>query len=143
MINRFLFVLLILPLTALAESSTYPDMVGKWSGDVRIVESGRGTEGDVARGGMRVRDVVVTVNIEVQEGETFMGSTRNSAMQPNQASNRVWGTIRSSGKEAIFVTSGDSRGQLWFSNDSNFEFCVTGITEDLATAYCANLEKQK
>lgn len=118
----------------------YPDMVGRWSGQVKVVQAGTG---EVARGGMEIREVELNVDIVAQEGESFMGRTRNSAMGRDQPSNRVWGTIRSTGTEAIFATSAGARGHLWFQGDSQFEFCITNVQEALVTAYCAELQKQQ
>ncbi len=133
--SSLLFIFLV-PLSSIAQE--YPDMLGTWRGDVRVVQTG---VTGVAKGGMLVSDVNVILEIEHQEGESFMGSTRNSQMPSDQPGNRVWGTIRSTGKEAIFITSTGARGQLWFANAQHFEFCITNLQEDQATAYCANLEK--
>ena len=124
-------------------AADYPDMVGKWTGDVRVVESGRGTEGGVARGGMQVRDVGLTVYVDAQEGETFIGRIRSTATPADEPSPRVWGTIRSTGNEAIFATSGGARGQIWFDASDKLEFCLTNVSEELVTAYCANVSQQK
>ncbi len=129
---------LLLLLSPWTFAQDYPDMVGTWSGPVRIVEAGIS---GVAKGGMMVSDVEVKVIIEHQDGESFLGSTRNSQMASNQPSNRVWGTIRSDGTEAIFITSAGARGQLWFASDKQFEFCITNLQEEQATAYCAKLKK--
>ena len=119
-------------------ADSYPDMVGVWRGDVRLVQAG---VSGLAKGGMMVSDVKTTVTIEAQDGESFMGKTRNTQMTSNQASNRVWGTIRSNGKEALFITSAGARGKIWFENEKRLEFCVTNLQEEQATAYCANLDK--
>ena len=131
-----LFLLSCLPYPVLA--ADYPDMVGVWRGDVRLVQAG---VTGIAKGGMMVSDVKTTVTIEAQDGESFMGKTRNTQMTGSQASNRVWGTIRSNGKEAIFITSAGARGQIWFENEKRLEFCVTNLQEKQATAYCAHLDK--
>jgi|DEB0MinimDraft_6_1074348.scaffolds.fasta_scaffold57878_2 hypothetical protein len=131
-----LFLLACLSSPLLADS--YPDMLGVWRGDVRLVQAG---VSGIAKGGMMVSDVKMTVTIEAQDGESFMGKTRNTQMTGSQVSNRVWGTIRSIGKEAIFITSAGARGQIWFENEKRLEFCVTNLQEKQATAYCANLDK--
>lgn len=130
-----------LPYALISQAAEYPEMVGTWRGDVRIVESGSATEDEVARGGMSIRNVVLEVVIDAQDEETFMGRSRSSSMSSNQPSNRVWGTIRSKGDEAIFITSTGARGQLWFQAPSTFEYCVTNYNEELFTAYCATLDK--
>ncbi len=142
MMTRLL--LLVFPLVALfpANAESYPDMVGKWSGEVRVIESGRATEGIVAQGGMQVRNVHLVLTIDAQQEETFMGRSRNSQTPADQPSARVWGTIRSKGTEAIFITGTGARGQLWFNTPTEFEFCLTSINEELVSAYCATLTKE-
>ena len=123
-------------------AADYPEMVGTWKGNVRIAESGLTTEGEVAKGGIQISNVVMTVRIDAQDGETFVGKTRTTATPPDQPSPAVWGTIRSGGKEAIFLSENGARGQLWFKDATHFEFCVTSMNETVATAYCAELTKQ-
>ena len=118
----------------------YPDMVGTWSGSVRVVSAGTG---EVAQGGMVISEMSIRVMIDHQDEESYMGRIRTSQMSSNEPSNRVWGTIRSNGKEALFITSGNARGQLWFNGDSEFEYCTTNMQEDLVQAYCAILAKEK
>lgn len=135
-------VLLFLAFTAFnSNAAEYPDMVGAWLGTVRVVESG-GANSEVARGGMNIRDTDLKVQIQAQDGETFMGYTLSSATPSNQTSARVWGTIRSNAEEAIFITSNGARGQIWFQDASTFEFCVTNLDDELFTAYCATLSKE-
>ena len=54
----------------------------------------------------------------------------------------VWGAIRSTGQEAVFVTGNGGRGQLWFNRPDRFEFCFANQTPEQMTAYCAVLNKQ-
>lgn len=123
-----------------AEDQQYPDMVGVWQGKVRTVQAG---VKEVARGGMILNEIDLKVTIEHQEGESFMGKSRTSQMSFDDPSAIVWGTIRSNGEEAIFVTSNGARGQLWFKDPTHFEYCLTNKTDELATAYCAQLTKQQ
>ena len=117
-------------------------MVGVWEGRVRTVSSGPITEGTVARGGMVINEVDLRVTIEHQDGESFMGKSRSSATPGNQPSPRVWGTIRSDGEEAAFITSNGGRGTLWFASGNQLEYCITNLLEDSFTAYCAELTKK-
>jgi len=122
------------------EAQEYPDMVGTWSGSVRVVSSGTG---EVAQGGMLISEMNIRIMIDHQDQESYMGRIRTSQMSSNDPSARVWGTIRSNGEEALFITSGNARGQLWFHGDSEFEYCTTNMQEDVVRAYCATLAKEK
>ena len=133
-----LFLLTFVSVLSFAEDQMYPEMVGVWQGNVRTVQAG--TE-EVARGGMIVNEVKLKVTIEHQDGESFIGKSRSSAQSFDDPSAIVWGTIRSNGKEAIFVTSNGARGQLWFMEPTKFEYCLTNKNDELATAYCAELSK--
>ena len=123
-----------------AAAADYPDMVGTWSGKVRIVSAGTG---EVAKGGMMISEIDLRVMIDHQDRESFMGRTRNSQMSSNDPSNRVWGTIRSNGSEALFITSGGAKGQLWFNGSNAFEYCVTNRQDQQVQAYCAELTKEE
>jgi hypothetical protein len=123
-----------------AWAQDYPDMVGTWSGSVRVVSSGTG---EVAQGGMLISEMNIRIMIDHQDQESYMGRIRTSQMSSSDPSNRVWGTIRSNGEEALFITSGNARGQLWFHGDSEFEYCTTNMQEELVRAYCAKLAKEK
>jgi hypothetical protein len=116
-------------------------MVGVWTGDVRVVQAGGA---QVAKGGMEISEVSISVTIDHQDQESFMGRSRTSQMSNNDPSVNVWGTIRSTGKEAIFITSNGARGQMWLAEDhQTFEFCITNLVDGQATAYCADLSKAR
>jgi len=131
---------ILLAFTSSAVAQEYPDMVGTWSGGVRVVSSGTG---EVAQGGMLISEMSIRIMIDHQDEESYMGRIRTSRMSSNDPSNRVWGTIRSNGEEALFITSGNASGQLWFHSDSEFEYCTTNMQEDVVQAYCATLAKEK
>lgn len=122
-------------------AADYPDMVGVWEGRVRTVSSGNVTEGTVARGGMVINEIDLKVTIEHQDQESFMGKSRASTTPSDVPSARVWGTIRSNGEEAAFITSNGGRGTLWFESAQTFEYCITNLLENSFTAYCARLTK--
>lgn len=123
------------------QAAPFPDMVGKWQGMVRVVEAGTSRNQEIAPGGMLVTEVELTLIIEHQDAEAFVGRSRSSRTPKDQPSARIWGTIRSNGTEAIFITSNSGRGQVWFDSATSFEYCITNLTDVLATAYCANLTK--
>ena len=137
MISKVWFIMLLLAGSG-ALAKDYPDMVGVWQGKVRTVQAG---VDEVARGGMLVNEIELKVTIEHQDEESFIGKSRSSAMSFDDPSTIVWGTIRSGGDEAIFVTSNGARGQMWFMGPGRFEYCLTNKTDELATAYCAQLGK--
>jgi hypothetical protein len=132
------WILLAFPFSAVAQE--YPDMVGTWSGGVRVVSSGTG---EVAQGGMLISEMNVRIMIDHQDQESYMGRIRTSQMSSSDPSNRVWGTIRSNGEVALFITSNNASGQLWFNGDSEFEYCTANMQEDIVQAYCARLSKEK
>ena len=135
------WMLLVFTFTAFSiGAQDYPDMVGTWSGVVRVVSAGTG---EVAQGGMVISEMNIRIMIDHQDQESYMGRIRTSQMSSSDPSNRVWGTIRSNGEEALFITSGNARGQLWFHGDSEFEYCTTNMQEDVVQAYCAKLAKEK
>ena len=62
--------------------------------------------------------------------------------QKDQRSNPVWGAIRSNGEEALFIVGIGGRGNVWFVNETKFEFCLTGLSDNVISAYCGVLEKE-
>ena len=110
--------------------------------DFMAIQDDAAIRNEVPKGGMEINEVNLVLDVEFQDEESFLGKSRTSATPNDQPSVRVWGTIRSTGDEAIFVTSNGGRGQLWFAGEDEFEFCVANVSEDSATAYCANLAKE-
>ncbi len=133
-----LFLYVALLASPFVSATEYPDMVGAWQGNVRIVSSGD----DVAQGGAVISNVELTVTIEYQDGESFLGSSRASTTPKAQPSLTVWGAMRSTGDEAIFVNSDGSRGQLWMKGKDSFEYCLTNLLDSVFTAYCGILTKK-
>lgn len=131
---------LLLSLPAFAEE--YPNMVGLWTGDVRTMSSGQAVSGQVARGGAVISEVKIKLTIDHQDNEVFIGSSRNSATPKDQRSTPIWGAIRSDGTEGIFVAGTGGRGKIWFVEGSKFEFCLTGLADNVISAYCGILEKE-
>ena len=123
-----------------SHAAEYPDMVGIWTGGVRIVSSGEEVRNQVAAGGAVIQAVNLEFTVTYQDNEVFIGESRSDA--PGATSTPVWGAIRSTGREAVFVTRNGGRGQLWFSSPTAFEFCFANQTVEQMSAYCATLTKR-
>ena len=115
-------------------------MTGVWSGEIRTVSSGEQVSSQVARGGAVIQDLELSFTVNYQDGEVFMGESLSNAADAVPAP--VWGAIRSTGREAVFVTGNGGRGQLWFTSPTRFEFCFANQTPEAMSAYCAVLDKQ-
>lgn len=140
--NLILSLFFILVYSAPVFAMEYPDMIGSWSGHVRVVSSGANVSDQVASGGAVLSDEEITVTISYQDGETFIGKSRSSATPRNQASTAVWGAMRSTGDEALFVTAAGGRGHLWMRGKNKFEYCITNLDESVITAYCGILNRK-
>ena len=123
-----------------AYAADYPNMEGVWVGAVRTVSSGEQVRTQVARGGALIQDIELKLSVSYQDQEVFMGETISS--EPNAEPVSVWGAIRSTGKEGVFVTANGGRGNIWFITPSQFEFCFANQTPEQMSAYCAVLDKQ-
>lgn len=131
-------VILFFSITAIAQ--TYPDMTGVWKGRVRVVQSGN--LGDrLDAGGAVISEIDLELTIQAQDGETFIGTSRTSGAD-DVAAIHVWGSIRSTGEEALFITSTGGHGQLWFESDDSFEYCYTALNDGSIISYCAKLTKE-
>jgi len=139
LVSQSITTILLLIVCSFASAADYPNMEGVWRGQVKIIESGIGK--GVSSGGMSITESELDVTIEHQLEESFIGKSRSSTTPSSQASTRVWGSIRSNGKEAIFLTGNGGRGQIWFETNTRFEFCVTNLSEETVAAYCAILNK--
>lgn len=131
--------LLVVSLSGIAAAAEHPDMVGVWTGAVRLVSSGDQVEGEVARGGALISDVQLTVSVVHQDGEVFIGESVSDA--PGSTATPVWGAIRSTGREGVFVTANGGRGNIWFTTSTQFEFCFANQNQAVMSAYCAILRK--
>ncbi|MCH8265118.1 MAG: hypothetical protein IIC10_06935 [Proteobacteria bacterium] len=132
---------ILLLFTQSAISAEYPNMEGRWVGDIRVVTSG--TSGQVSSGGAVISESELVFTVDYQDGETFIGRSQSSDASGSSVSINVWGTIRSTGLEAMFVTSTGGNGLIWFESPTVFEYCYTNVTEETATAYCAVLTKKE
>ena len=131
--------LLVVFSSAFSAAADYPDMLGTWGGKVRLVSSGDQVQGEVARGGALISDVQLTLTVVHQDGEVFVGESSSDA--PGSTATPVWGAIRSTGKEGVFVTATGGRGNIWFTTATQFEFCFANQTQAVMSSYCAILQK--
>ena len=137
---RLCFLVLSVLFSFNSRAENYPDMVGIWKADLRTISS----SGEVAKGGMVVSEISATVTIDFQDREVFMGKVRLSSMGKNDPSTKMWGTIRSNGKEAMFIGSDGTRGPIWFTDEKTYEFCVTNLSDSGAMmGYCGVFKKQE
>jgi hypothetical protein len=135
------FLVLVLPFSINAQS--YPKMTGVWNGHIRIVESPNLEDIRLAVGGVMISEVDLELTIVAQDEEVFIGSSRLSNMASDAEPIHVYGSVRSTGKEGLFIDSLGGHGQMWFQDDDKFEFCYTSLTGGSIISYCAELEKAK
>ena len=141
-IRKFCFpiLLLILPLTLNAQS--YPQMTGVWKGHIRIVTSPNLRSDDLVAGGVIISEADLELTISAQDGEVFIGSSQLSTMARGAEPILVYGSIRLTGREGIFIDSLGGHGQLWFEDNNNFEYCCSSLGTDSIVSYCAKLQKE-
>ncbi|MCZ6659425.1 MAG: hypothetical protein O7C67_19240 [Gammaproteobacteria bacterium] len=123
-----------------AYAADYPNMQGVWAGTVRTLSSGEQVRTQVARGGALIQDIELRLTVNYQDQEVFIGETISDL--PDAQPVPVWGAIRSTGEEGVFVTANGGRGNIWFTNPSQFEFCFANQTPEQMSAYCAVLDKR-
>ena len=141
-IRKFCFpiLLLILPLTLNAQS--YPQMTGVWKGHIRIVTSPNLRSDDLVAGGVIISEADLELTISAQDGEVFIGSSQLSTMARGAEPILVYGSIRLTGREGIFIDSLGGHGQLWFEDNNNFDYCYSSLGTDSIVSYCAKLQKE-
>jgi len=84
-------------------AADYPNMVGVWRGTVRTVSSGEQVRTQVARGGALIQELEFTFTVSYQDQDVYMGESMSNA--PDAQPVPVWGAIRSTGKEGVFITA--------------------------------------
>ena len=137
----FLSVLmLILPMSLHAQS--FPEMTGLWKGHIRIVTSPNLSSSDLVAGGVIISEVDLELTIIAQDGEVFIGTSRLSNMARDAEPIHVYGSVRSTGKEGLFIDSLGGHGQLWFEDSDNFEYCYSLLGTERIVSYCATLQKE-
>lgn len=141
-IRKFCFsiLLLILPLTLNAQG--YPEMAGVWKGHIRIVTSPNLSSDELVAGGVIISEADLELTISAQDGEVFIGSSRLSTMARGADPIHVYGSIRSTGREGIFIDSLGGHGQLWFEDENSFEYCYSSLGISSIVSYCAKLQKE-
>lgn len=132
---------LTLVLSVSINAQEFPEMTGVWKGHIRLVSSPNLNETRLDVGGVLISEVDIELTIIVQDGEVFVGSSRLSNMASDADSIHVYGSIRSTGREGIFIDSLGGHGKLWFEDDDNFEYCYTSFVSGSITSYCAKLQK--
>lgn len=133
-------VLTILPLSLHAQN--YPEMTGLWKGHIRIVTSPNLSSDDLAARGVIISEVDLELTIIAQDGEVFIGTSRLSSMSRDADPIHVYGSIRSTGREGLFIDSLGGHGQLWFEDANNFEYCYSSLGTESIVSYCAKLQKE-
>ncbi len=123
-----------------AYAADSPNMQGVWAGTVRTVSSGEQVRTQVARGGALIQDIQLRLTVSYQDQEVFIGESMSDL--PDAQPVPVWGAIRSSGEEGVVVTANGGRGNIWFTNPGQFEFCFANQTQEQMSAYCAVLDKR-
>ncbi len=123
-----------------AYAADYPNMQGVWGGTVRTVSSGEQVRTQVARGGALIQDIELRLTVSYQDQEVFIGETISDL--PDAQPVPVWGAIRSTGKEGVFVTANGGRGNIWFTTPTQLEFCFANQTPEQMSSYCAVLDKR-
>lgn len=141
-IRKFCFSLLLLVLPLSLYAQNYPEMTGLWKGHIRIVTSPSLSSDDLVAGGVIISEADLELTIVAQDGEVFIGSSRLSTMTRGAAPIQVYGAIRSTGREGIFIDSLGGHGQLWFEDSNNFEYCYSSLSTASIVSYCAKLQKE-
>ncbi len=142
MIKTALISLIPLLFSSFLSAEDYPNMVGTWKGHIRVMSSGSDVADQVAQGGAVLSEIDLRVIFEHQDGETFIGKSRSSTTPRNEPSTPIWGALRSTGDEALFVTGGGGRGHLWLKSANEFEYCITNLEEIVITAYCGMMKRE-
>jgi hypothetical protein len=137
--KKLLWVFFVL-LANLSYSADYPDMTGQWIGTIRTVSTGEQVRAQVARGGALIQDQEIHMDVSYQDREVFIGET--TANVPDSTPISIWGAIRSTGKEGVFVTANGGRGNIWFTAPGTIKFCFANQTQEQMSAYCGMLRKQ-
>ena len=141
-VRKFLFPVLLLVLPLSLHAQNYPEMTGIWKGHIRIVTSPNLSSDDLAARGVIISEVDLELTIIAQDGEVFIGTSRLSSMARGADSIHVYGAIRSTGREGLFIDSLGGHGQLWFEDSNNFEYCYSSLGVESIVSYCAKLQKE-
>jgi len=115
-----------------APTSSFPDLRGTWTTVVRAIYSGEEGPHDfpVSEQPINVASLRFTIEIEFQEGALFYGTVKSTG-----ESERLFGAIRSDGKEAVYTTS-LGHGVLYLRSPDEIESCATRGTPRSLLATC-------
>ena len=80
-------------------------MTGIWKGHMRIVTSPNLRSDDLVAGGVVINEADLELTIIAQDGEVFIGSSQLSTMARAAKPIHVYGSVRSTGREGIFIES--------------------------------------
>jgi hypothetical protein len=123
---------------AAAGEAVYPDLRGSWTTTVRAIYSG--SEGPHDFGAqpqpINVASLRFTVTIEFQDGALFYGTVQSTG-----EAERLFGAIRSDGKEAVYTTS-LGQGTFYFRSADEMESCSTRGTYRSLLATCNVLHRE-
>jgi hypothetical protein len=117
-------------------------MTGLKKGHIRIVTSPNLRSDDLVPGGVVIREAGLELTIIAQDGEVFIGFSRVSTMARGAEPIHVYGSVRSTGREGIFIDSLRGHGQLWFEDNNNFEYSYSSPGTDSIISYCAKLQQE-
>ncbi|PCI79190.1 MAG: hypothetical protein COB20_05245 [SAR86 cluster bacterium] len=141
-LHKFFFCSFVLFLPLSLNAQDYPEMEGLWKGHIRMVESPKLVSSGLATGGVIISEADLVLTIIAQDGEVFIGTSRLSTMSNDAEPIHVYGSIRSTGTEGLFIDSLGGHGQLWFQDGNNFEYCYSSLGSDSIISYCAKLQKE-
>jgi hypothetical protein len=117
---------------------TYPDLRGTWTTEVRAIYSGEEGPHDfpVKDQPINVATLHFTVQIEFQDGPLFYGTSESSG-EPE----RLFGAIRSDGREAVYTTP-LGQGVFYLRAPDEIESCATRGTPRSMLATCNLLRRE-
>ena len=113
-----------------------------WKGHIHIVTSPNLRSDDLVAGGVVISEADLEFTIIAKDGEVFIGSSQLSTMARGAKPTHVYGSVRSTGREVIFIDSLGGHGQPWFENNNSFEYCYSSPGTDRIVFYCAKLKKE-
>ena len=103
--SQILFFILVLILPHSLNARSYPEMTGLKKGHIRIVTSPNLRSDDLVAGGVVISEADLELTIIAQDGEVFIGSSQLSTMARGAKPIQVYGSVRSTGREGIFIES--------------------------------------
>lgn len=113
-------------------AASYPDLRGTWTTEVRAIYSGEEGPHDfpVSEQPINVASLRFRIEIEFQDGALFYGTVKSTG-----EAERLFGAIRSDGKEAVYTTP-LGRGVMYVRSPDEIESCATRGTPRSLLATC-------